>query len=94
MPKAQLLCLINLDFEELFRIERKIRKEWIEKEKCGCVNDERIGRSKVVLMCQHIDLEIKNKTKKIRKKIKEKSNILLLRNLSSFPRVNKIFDRR
>ncbi len=81
MPKAQVICLLNLDFEKLFKIKRNFREEWIKKKKCSCTSNIQILRNKIRLNCNHIEKEMEEKTKEINKEINKKSSILMYRNL-------------
>lgn len=90
MSKAQLLGLINLDFEKLFKVKRKFRKEWIKNDKCGCTNNPRILNNQIRLNCNHIKKEMKEKTREIEKKITEKSSILLYKNLRKVKGIQQI----
>lgn len=84
MPEASLVGLLDRDFEKLFQIEKKIREEWINRRKCACVNNPDVLNKRLLLTCEHVKKEIKEKTKEVEKKMNFKSDILILRNLISF----------
>jgi len=87
MPKAQLLGLLSRDYNELFGIERKIYASWIMETKCGCSQEKPILEGKIILTCAHIKNEMEEKTREITKKINQKSDVLILRNLSRLQRI-------
>ena len=93
MPKARLLTLLELDFDKLLEIEKEIRKNWVDKKRCGCTNDEDVLNGRILLICEHVKNEIKEKTKEIGKKMNFKSDVLILRNLRELQTIQNCSDR-
>jgi len=81
IPQLSLNVLIDQDFKQLCKMERKIEKYWIKQKKCICVKSMSKG---CILDCIHLKEEINEKTKEIRKRIKNKCSVSLYRNLNKF----------
>jgi len=93
MPKASLLALLELDFDNLLIIEKETRANWIKEKKCPCVHDADVLNGRLLLACEHVKNEIKEKTKEIEKKMNFKSDILILRNLRDFKSIQNCSNR-
>ena len=83
IPDERLGVLLDNDFNILYKIHKKTRKNWIDKNKCSCIKKIQVGR---ILRCNHVKEEIKKKSKKINERIEIKTSILSLRNLLKFQR--------
>ena len=90
MPKIRLLASIKIDSKKDYEIKKKTRDNWIKNEKCSCCNHPLIKSGKIVLTCEHIQMEWKKKTKEIEKRINNKTKILLLKSLSEAYNLTKI----
>lgn len=89
MPEATLLGLINRDYESLLKIQKKIRGMWIESKKCPCIYSRQAVNKKIVLSCEHIEKEIELRSRKIKEKIKIKSDVLAYRSLGCLQGIQK-----
>jgi len=89
IPAERLGVLLDNDFEILHKIHKKTREKWVKEKKCSCVDNLIEGR---ILICNHIEQEIKRKSKEINKRIEIKTSILMLRNLLEFQINRKRFD--
>jgi rRNA processing protein Krr1/Pno1 len=83
IPSERLGVLLDNDFNILHKIHKRTRAKWVRDKKCSCVNNLKEGR---ILICNHIEEEIKRKSKEINKRIEKKNSILMLRNLLKFQR--------
>ena len=81
VPQLSLNILIDQDFKQLCKMERRIEREWIKQERCLCIKNM---RKDCILNCSHIKQEINEKTKEIRKRIKNKCSVSLYRSLNKF----------
>ena len=79
LPEIYLLGLLNLDYEKVLKIELEIVDDWIKNERCGCCKNYLIKNKKISLDCEHLNNEIEEKIKKIKKSIEFKSNALKFR---------------
>lgn len=79
IPEERLGVLIDSEFRELHRIERKIKEDWIKKNKCDCVKKLKQGK---VLRCEHIKKEKIEKTKEIRNRLRKQCFVSQFRTLS------------
>ncbi len=88
IPSERLGILVDNDFEILYKIHKKTRAKWVKEKRCPCVSELSKGR---ILICNHVEQEIKEKSKEINKRIEAKTSILMLRNLLKFQGNQKIW---
>jgi len=77
IPEERLGVLLDNDFNILYKIHKETRNKWVKEKKCSCVNNLERDR---ILICSHVENEIKEKSKEINKRIEAKTSILILRN--------------
>ena len=91
MPEAQLIHLLDVEFDKILEEIIKVKKDWIENKRCECAEHNDIQTGRLVLSCEHIK-KILDENKIIQeadKKTDKMTSALVYRGLYAFLKQNE-----